>query len=44
MEQMTLQDRALCDGIESKPVEAQACKRSPWAWRMVLEGNIISGT
>ena len=41
---MTLQDRALRDGSESKPVEAQACKRPPGAWRMLVEGNILSGT
>jgi len=40
---MTLQGRVLRDGSESKPVEAQACKRLLGAWRMLVEGDILSG-
>jgi putative DNA methylase len=37
-----LQGRALRDGNESKPPEAQACERLLGAWRTLVEDNLLS--
>jgi hypothetical protein len=37
-----LQGRALRDGNESKPAEAQACERLLGAWRTLVEDNMLS--
>jgi putative DNA methylase len=39
-----LQGRALRDGNESKPAEAQACERLLGAWRTLVEENLLSPT
>jgi len=44
MEQKAPQSRALRDGSKSKPVDAQACERLLGTWRMLVEGDILSGT
>ncbi len=44
MEQKAPQDRALREGSESKPVDAQACEPLLGAWRTLVEDNILSGT
>ncbi len=37
-----LQGRALRDGSESKPAEAQACERLLGAWRALVDDNLLS--
>lgn len=37
-----LQGKALRDGGEAKPVEAQACERLLGAWRTLVEDNLLS--
>jgi hypothetical protein len=41
MEQMTPQGRALRDGSERKPVEAQACERLLCAGCTLVDSNIL---